>query len=153
MRGSGALFANSAHLLEPPVIQSMGAASRSGRPQSSAWYRLARERGNLRLAKDELIRINRGRLRQCVGDQMTEFNDRKKARENRGNCYQSGRYRPAKRSRGCRCQDSSARAPEGGGFNRGRSPDDSDDTKDSKYRSSQKAKEERRKRKLPRDPL
>ena len=88
----------------------------------------------------------RGRLRQCVSDQMTEFNGRKKARENRGSCYQPGRYRPAKRSHGCRRQDSSARAPEGGGFNRGRSPDDSDDTKDSKYRSLQKAKEERRKK-------
>ena len=55
----------------------MGAAFRFERAQGP----LARERGNLKLAKDELVKINRDRLRRCVSDRVTEFDDREIAQD------------------------------------------------------------------------
>ena len=109
--GFGASLANLAHLLELAAIREIETASRFGRAQSPAPSRPARGRGSLRLAKDELFKINRNRFRQRVGDQMAEFNDREKAHEGRGGRYASGNCRRARRSPGCERQDSPNRAP------------------------------------------
>ena len=117
----GALPANLSRLLELSAIPNMGAAPRFEHAQRPAWSHLARERGSLQLAKDELIKINRDRLHQCVGDQMSEIHDRKRAHEGR---FASGRYRRAKRFPSRMREDGSNRAPKRGRYFRGRSPKD-----------------------------
>ena len=109
--GFAPLDSNLAHSLELPIARNLETASRSERAQSSAWSHSARGRGNLRFAEGELVKINRDRSHQCVSDQTAEFDDRKKDQENRGNRYQAGRYRCAKRSPGRMRRDSSARDP------------------------------------------
>ena len=62
--GFGALLTNLAHLMELSIARNLEAASRLERAQSSARAHAAREGGNLQRVKDELIKINRDRLRQ-----------------------------------------------------------------------------------------
>ena len=62
------------------MARNVETASRSERVQCTAWAHLARGRGNPHPMKDEIIKVNRGRLRRCVTDQITQFADRKKPR-------------------------------------------------------------------------
>ena len=78
--------------MELSIAQNVETASRFERAQSATRAHLARARGNLQLAEDELIKINRDRLHQCVSDQLIEFNGRKKVQNGRISYYCSGRY-------------------------------------------------------------
>ena len=61
--GLGALLTNLAAFLGLSAIQHLETASRFERAQSAAWSHLARERGGLQVIKEELVKLNRGRLR------------------------------------------------------------------------------------------
>ena len=75
------------------MIQNMETASRFERAQSAAWSHLARECGGLQVAKEEIVKLNRDRLRQCVNDQMSEFSGRLKAKRGAAGPSSSDRYR------------------------------------------------------------
>ena len=68
--GSGAMLENSTQLLGLPVTRNLGTASRFEDSQITAWAHLARKRGDLRLAREELALVSRDRLQQRV-----EFTD------------------------------------------------------------------------------
>ena len=72
------MLMNVAHLAGPSFLRDMETASRAEKAQSAAWSQLARDRGNLQFVKDELFKLNRGRLLQCVSDQQVEYVGRKK---------------------------------------------------------------------------
>ena len=75
------MLTNLASILELFVPQNMETACRFEKTQSAAWPHLARERGSLQIIKEELVKINRDRLRQVVNDQISEFAERQKRRE------------------------------------------------------------------------
>ena len=87
-------------------------APRFERAQSAARAHVARGRGNLQRAMDEITKVNWGRLAQCVDDRVTEFTDRKKPNDSfTGRLYRS-RYQPQRRLESSRCPSSYQRAPE-----------------------------------------
>ena len=78
--GLGVLLTNLAPMLEPPVTQNVATASRFERAQSALRPHLAREWGSLQAVKGEFVKINLGRLRPCVNDQISEFAGRQRAK-------------------------------------------------------------------------
>ena len=76
--GLGATITKLAYPLELPAIRNMETASRPERAQSTARAHLARERGDPQSIKDELVQVNRGRLKQCLSDLLAEFTGRAK---------------------------------------------------------------------------
>ena len=132
--GLGALVANLASMLELSVIRNMETAIRFERAQSAAWPHLAQERGSLQTAKEELVKINRGRLHQCVNDQISEFAGRQKGKREGGNPPSSNRARARnrKRSRSQRRDADRAREPKHRRSHRSRSPRDTKGAKSSK---------------------
>ena len=138
--GSGTLLSNSVSLLELSVSRNVATASRFERAQSFAWSHLAWGSGALQLVEDELVKINRDRLSPCASDRMAEFADLE-ARDARGGRNLSGRYLRRKRSASRSRQDSSNRAPKRGRRDRGRTPNDSEESKDAEYKGSPKKDE------------
>ena len=133
--GLGALLTNLASLVELSVIQNMETASRFERAQSAARPHLARERGSLQTIKEELVKMNRGRLHQCVNGQISEFAGRQKGRRDGGSFPNPNRARARKRkrSRSQRGGADGAREPKQHRSHRNRSPRDSREAKRSKY--------------------
>ena len=69
----GATLADLARIVEPGVTHNMETASRYGKLRRAAWAHLSRERGNVQAIREELARMNRERLTQCIRDQSAEF--------------------------------------------------------------------------------
>ena len=143
--GFEALLTNFATLMELSVIQKMRTASRFERAQSAARSRLSRERGSLQVVTEGLVAINRGRLRQCVNDQMSEFTDRRKARRGSKNSSSSNHYRRKRRKRrkrGRSQKEGASRDRDSKRYKnyRGRSPRDSKDAKNATYASTARKK-------------
>ena len=120
--GLGTALTYLARPLELSVARNVETASRSERVQCTAWAHLARDRGNLHLIKDEIIKVNQGRLRRCVTYQITQFADRKKPRGSLAGRLAYGRNIPQKRSESRQRFGSSQRATKRRTTNRGQSP-------------------------------
>ena len=143
--GLGALLTNLASAMELSMLQNMETACRFERAQGAAWNHLARERGGLQITKDELVRINRGRLQQVATDQVSEFNDRYKKREG-GNPGSSTRPRARnRRSRSPRRSPRWAKRSTRRREYQPRSPRDPKDTKSTKYNNSSEKKQDDKK--------
>ena len=80
--------------------------------QRAAWARPGRDRGGLQLIKGELVKINRDRLQRCVANRLTEFADRKKAKEAPAGRPAYNRNFPRKRPKSRDRPGSSRKAPE-----------------------------------------
>ena len=63
------MLTNLVHLLDLSVIRNKETASRFEKAQSAAWPHSARERGNIRTICEELVKVNRDRLNECIADQ------------------------------------------------------------------------------------
>ena len=124
-----------ASMTELSVIQNMETACRFGRAQSAAWPHVAGERGSLQIIKDEVVKINRDRRHQCVGDQISEFAGRHKNRRGGGYPSRSNRPRARNRKRSRSPHKSSPRGndPMRRRGRRNRPPRDKKDTTSSKY--------------------
>ena len=133
--GLGALLANLASTIELAVIRDVETACLFERTQGAAWPRLARERGRLQTAEEELVKINRDRLHQCVNDQILEFTGRHKGRRESGNrpSTNCNRARNRKRGRPQRRNTDRARELRRRRDHRSRSPRDKKNAKSSKY--------------------
>ena len=97
--GRGALLTNLAHLPELSDIPKGETAPRFERAWSAAVAHLARDRRNLLLVKDELFKVNRGRLLRCAVAQTTDFAVRKKAEDSFSSQPPRSCYRAQKRLR------------------------------------------------------
>ena len=127
------MLTNLASILELSVLQNMETACRFEKTQSAAWPHLARERGGLQIIKDELVKINRDRLRQMANDQIPEFADRQKRRGG-GNPRSPNRPRARNNKRGRSPRKSYRRdkAPNRRGGYLNRSPRENKNAKSSK---------------------
>ena len=140
--GFGALLTNLATLMELSVIRNVRTANRYERAQSAARSHLSHERGSLQVIKEELVKINRGRLRQCVNDQVSESPDRQTAKRGFKNFSSSNHYRRKKRKRGRSRKEGASRDRDSKRYKnyRGRSPRDSKDAKNATCASTARKK-------------